>query len=96
VDLACKIQLNTLQTGYFHSVGSDVVLNTFDYANAQTSKQNYLVIAETTGKDLGGGVFDRIITSITPYRWDTSANGPTGAYVTTTFGSDLSYTNAKD
>jgi hypothetical protein len=90
-DIACKILLKTTRSSYFHEVSGEQLLNTFDYASVQSLKQDYLVIAETTG--LGS---DRVITSITAYRWDANANGPTGAYVTTSLGSDLSYSNAKD
>jgi hypothetical protein len=96
-DLACKIQLNDSETLYFHTEGGEVILNTFAYADAQSIKQGYLVIAEATGLSLGGGVYDRIITSIAAYRWDPDANGQGhGAYVYASLGSNLSFTNAQE
>jgi len=90
-DIACKIVLKTTRSTYFHTDNGEQVLNTFDYASAQSTKQDYFVIAETTGSGS-----DRIISSISAYRWDASANGPTGAYVSASLGTDLSYTNAKE
>jgi hypothetical protein len=92
VDIACKIVVATTQSSYFHTSGSDIVLNTLAYADAQNPKQDYLQIAETTGKDLGGGVFDRIISSIQPRHYNTT----TSSYENASLGADLSFTNAKD
>jgi len=39
-DIACVIQLNAAtQAAYFHNDGDNDILNTFDYANAQSSKK---------------------------------------------------------
>jgi hypothetical protein len=96
-DLACKIQLDDSETLYFHTEGGEVILNTFAYADAQSTKQGYLVIGEATGLSLGGGVYDRIITSIAAYRWDPDANGQGhGAYIYASLGSNLSFTNAQE
>jgi len=84
-DIACTIKLNTAQSAYFHTDGTGIILNTFSYADAQSPKQDYLSIVETTG--LGN---DRIISSITPMHY----NGT--SYVSASLGSDLSFENRKD
>jgi len=87
-DIACTISLNSTRSAYFHEVTEGVsVLNTFEYANAQNPKKDYLEIVETTG--LGS---DRIITSITPKHFNTS----TSAYETASLSTDLTFVNAKD
>ena len=92
VDIACKVLLNTTRTDYFHMVGGERVLNTFSYANSQVPKKDYLEIVETTGKEVSPGVFDRIISSITPKHYNTL----TSAYETASLGADLSFSNAQD
>jgi hypothetical protein len=87
-DLACEIKLNTTQSSYFHTDGTDKVLNTYDYANTATPKQDHLVITEGMGLTP-----DRIITPITPKHWDPTAGGGAGAYVTASLGADLVYKN---
>lgn len=86
-DIACTIALNTVETKYFHTVGSDKVLNTFAYANAQSPKQDYLEITEAIG-----ATPDRIIQSITPKHFNTS----TSQYETVSLGVNLSFANARD
>jgi hypothetical protein len=93
VDIACKIQLNTSRDSYFHSPnGFDQILNTFDYANSQPIKKDYLEINEATGKEVNPGVFDRIISSIQPKHYNTA----TSSYEDASLGMDLSFKNAKD
>jgi hypothetical protein len=89
-DIACKIKLESAQSGYFHTVYENKVLNTYIYAYEQNPKQNYLEITETDG--LGS---NRIISSITAKRWEPFVLGG-GMYVTVDLGSDLGFTNAKD
>jgi hypothetical protein len=92
VDIACKITLNTSQSAYFHSEGSDQVLNTFLYAYNELIEQDYLEITETTGKEVSPGVFDRIILAIQPKHFNTVTN----QYENVSLGTDLSFDNRKD
>jgi hypothetical protein len=90
-DIACTISLNSAtQAAYFHFDGDKDVLNTFNYANAQSPKQNYLDISEGLGLNFGGGIFDRIILSIQPKRFD----GIT--YISVSLGADLNWRNARN
>jgi hypothetical protein len=91
-DLACKIQLDDSKSAYYHTEGGEVILNTFTYANAQSTKQDYLLITEATGLNLGGGVFDRKIQSIVAKHFNTG----TGLYEDADLGSNLSFTNAQE
>ena len=92
-DVACTVSLNSTKSTYFHTSGSHDILNTFAYADAQSTKQDYLEIQETTS----GVGNDRIISSITPKHWDPNANGlGQGAYVTVSLGTDLTFKNARD
>jgi hypothetical protein len=93
-DLACTIQLDNLRTSYFHIGNGEIILNTWDYANVQNPKQDYLEISETTS----GIGYNRIIYSIIPKTWDSYGNWPYqgGVYVITSLGSSLSFSNAQE
>jgi hypothetical protein len=90
VDLACTIKTNVNDVAYFHTVGTDKVLNTFSYANSQNPKQDYIEITEATGKNLGGGVFLRIISAVQAKHYNTT----TSAYENATLSS-LAFVNAR-
>jgi hypothetical protein len=65
--LACKIFIDETKTSYFHTVGTDKILNTFAYADAQTpDKVDYVVITEI----VSGTGSDRIITGISAFHWN--------------------------
>ena len=88
-DIACTISLQSTLAAYFHEDASeDKVLNTFDYANGQNPKQDYLEIVETTS----GVGNNRIISSITPKHYNTS----TSQYETVSLGTNLTFKNARD
>jgi len=91
-DIACRIDLADYLSSFYHPNGIDQILNTFTYANMQSPKEDYLEITETTGKDLGGGVFDRIITSIQPKHYNILSN----KYENVSLGIDLAFANRKD
>jgi hypothetical protein len=92
VDLACAIFLGETRSSYFHIDGGAAVLNTFDYANDQNPKKDFLDIVETTS----GIGYNRIIVSITPKHWNPSANSGQGAYEVVSLGACLSFSNARD
>lgn len=83
---ACSLSINSSRTSYFHAKGKDIILNTFEYANAQTPKQDYLVITEKTS----GTHIERIIFTISPMHY----NG--NAYERIFLGTDLGFKNGKD
>jgi hypothetical protein len=85
-DIACSISIKSSLASYFHSKGKVIIINTFEYANAQSPKQDYLVIAE----QISGVHTDRIIVTISPMHY--SGN----AYVRISLGSDLGFKNGKD
>jgi hypothetical protein len=91
-DLACKINLDNSRTSYFHTEGGEVILNTETYANSQNPKQDFLVINETFGLHLGGGIYDRIISAIIPRHYNTG----TQQYENADLGSDGSFVNAQE
>jgi hypothetical protein len=79
-DIACTISVQTPLSCYYHTgPNGGKILNTFAYASTQTPKQCYLEITETVGQNPC-----RIITTIIPKKWDPTANGGAGAYVTDT------------
>ena len=85
--LACTIDLNSTRSSYFHTVGSEVILNTFSYANGQSPKQDYLEITESVVSSP-----DRIISAIQPKHFNTS----TLQYENASLGADLSFANASE
>jgi hypothetical protein len=90
-EIACEINLDVPRSSYFHSAGGDEVLNTWLYAYAQNPKQDYLEISESFGSGTNS-----IISTIWPMRWDVTANGGSGAYVSDYLGADLSWKNGND
>jgi hypothetical protein len=89
-DLACAIYLDDSRTCYYHTENGEVILNTFAWANAQNPKQCYLEITEARGLHLGGGIYDYIISSIQPKRFNTL----TQQFENEDLGADLSFKNA--
>jgi hypothetical protein len=95
-DIACTISLHSARYSYYHydDQYEYLILNTFEYANAQVPKQDYLHICEEPSF-VGS---NRIIHSITPKTWNPYANGGAGGYETYSpgLGADLSFKNARD
>jgi hypothetical protein len=87
-DLACTILLDDSRSSYYHTdFTSQVVLNTFLYANAQSPKKDYLEITESTG--LGS---DRTISVIHPKHY----NSGTQQYEDGDLLGNLSFVNAQE